>query len=591
MVGGKSLEETTELSQVIINTACKIAVNAHKKAKTYQYEKIGGGSSSPATAVFAFSADHWLKEKPFGLKPIDLAAFPSLRSIGNDEKAAVNEAFIGRFYEILKTPSLADKVKDAIKKGRQIVFTGHSSAGPTAIFATLHFLEENKKTIGETSIRCLTFGSPLVGDRILPHALRRENWARYFVHFVTRYDIVPRIMLAPVSSIQQDEVQRVLDYFNPISKNFRKESVATSSDATAVYTTIMTFAASVASHAACNLMGNTNLVLDTLSSFIELSPYRPFGTYIFCIGHGKLVVVENSDTVVQLLFHLACEAEVAQVADKSLKDNFAYESELQNSFEVRDVVYLDHAEGLSDDLGLSTRARLCIYAAEELEKKKLENEKKIDKQGIKDGLQKMQEYRKDGERRKVGYYDSFKLQNEEKDFQANVTRLELAAIWDEVIEMIKKNELPDEFEGKKEWIDWGNEFRRLVEPLDISNYYRHAKNEDAGSYMEKGRPKRYRFTQRWREHEERMPAEPISESCYLAEVEELIITCKKRSFEDIKDRILSLEKQVHGCVQAMPEVLGKEVFLDGSTFAKWWNSLPPQHKSESCLKEKFGFHV
>ncbi|KAK2973405.1 hypothetical protein RJ640_011639 [Escallonia rubra] len=116
-------------------------------------------------------------------------------------------------------------------------------------------------------------------------------------------------------------------------------------------------------------------------------------------------------------------------------------------------------------------------------------------------------------------------------------------------------------------------------------------NEDLGSCMGEGRPKRYRFTQRWREHEEKMPAEPISESCFLAEVEELKITCKKRSFEDIKDRISSLEKQVHGWVQAMPEVLGKDVFLDGSTFAKCWNSLPQQHKSECCLKEKFGFHV
>ncbi|KAK2999301.1 hypothetical protein RJ639_023219, partial [Escallonia herrerae] len=122
-------------------------------------------SSSPTTAVFAFSADHWFKEKPFGLKPIDLAAFPSLRSIGNDEKTEVHEAFIGRYYEILMTSSLTAKVEGAIRKGRQIVFTGHSSAGPTAIFVTLPFLEENKKTEGKTSIRCLTFGSPLVGDR------------------------------------------------------------------------------------------------------------------------------------------------------------------------------------------------------------------------------------------------------------------------------------------------------------------------------------------------------------------------------------------------------------------------------------------
>ncbi|MED6203495.1 Protein eds1L, partial [Stylosanthes scabra] len=61
--------------------------------------------------------------------------------------------------------------------------------------------------------------------------------------------------------------------------------------------------------------------------------------------------------------------------------------------------------------------------------------------------------------------------------------------------MLKRYELPDEFEGKKEWIELGTSFRRLVEPLDIANYYRHLKNEDTGPYMIKARPKRYRYTQ------------------------------------------------------------------------------------------------
>ncbi|KAK2973407.1 hypothetical protein RJ640_011641 [Escallonia rubra] len=412
------------------------------------------------------------------------------------------------------------------EKDRQVVFTGHSSAGPTAIFATLHFLRERgrkrkKKIRTATEVLIARLSDPHLLEAGSSHTLfiEKTGHAISFVLLRGRYEFVPRILLAPLSSIHQDEVQRVLDCFNPMSKNFRKEFVAKSNEATAVHTTITTYAASAASHAACNLMGSTNLVLDTLRSFIELSPHRPFGTYIICIEHGKLVVVENSDTVVQMLFHLACEAEVAQVAYRSLKDNFVYENELQNCFE-------------------STRARLCIYAAEELEKKKLENEKKIDKLGIKDGLQKMQEYRKDGERRKVGHYDSFKLQNEEKDFQANTTC-------------------------------GASRYRQLRTTVV------HAKNEDSGSYMEKGRPKRYRFTQRWREHEEGMPAEHISESCFLAEVEELKITCKKRSFKDIKDRISSLEKQVQGWVQAMPEVLGKDVFLDGSTFAKWWIEFTP----------------
>lgn len=79
-----------------------------------------------------------------------------------------------------------------------------------------------------------------------------------------------------------------------------------------------------------------------------------------------------------------------------------------------------------------------------------------------------------------GYYDAFKVQQDEKDFQANVKRLVLAGIWDEIIEMLKKYELPDEFEGKEDWIILGTRFRRLVEPLDIANYYRHLKHEDTG---------------------------------------------------------------------------------------------------------------
>ncbi|KAK3028017.1 hypothetical protein RJ639_040016 [Escallonia herrerae] len=143
----------------------------------------------------------------------------------------------------------------AIRKGRQIVFTGHSSAGPTAIFATLHFLEENKKN-------------------------RRQD----------KYSLP--------------------DFRIPTG--WRSGSPTRSSS-------------------------------------------RKLGTLFrsFCY---ELVVVENSDTVVQMLLHLACDqaGEVAQVAYRSLKDNLVYESELQNSFKIRNVAYLDHAEGLPDDLGLCT---------------------------------------------------------------------------------------------------------------------------------------------------------------------------------------------------------------------------------------------
>ena len=43
--------------------------------------------------------------------------------------------------------------------------------------------------------------------------------------------------------------------------------------------------------------------------------------------------------------------------------------------------------------------------------------------------------------------------------------------------------VPDDFERKKEFIDIGTEYRRLVEPLDIANFYRHTKDKETGAYM------------------------------------------------------------------------------------------------------------
>lgn len=191
---------------------------------------------------------------------------------------------------------------------------------------------------------CITFGSPLTGDRIFSHALRRENWAKYFINFVMRYDIVPRIMLAPLSSIEPG-LRLILPYTNPKSPYFQHESVEQLNDTMSFFMIVMRNASCVTSHSACNLMGCANLMLETVASFIELSPYRPFGTYIFCTGNGKLMVVENPDAVLQLLFYSAqlnYETEIQEVVRKSLKEHLSYEHELQDCLEMQNVVYLNN---------------------------------------------------------------------------------------------------------------------------------------------------------------------------------------------------------------------------------------------------------
>lgn len=180
----------------------------------------------------------------------------------------------------------------------------------------------------------------------------------------------------------------------------------------------------------------------------------------------------------------------------------------------------------------------------------------------------------------MNYYDAFKRQKDNKiDFEANIKRIELSGIWDEIIDLLQNYELPDEFEGRQNWIKLGTQFRQLVEPLDIANYYRHFKNDDCGPYMRKGRPRRYRFTQRWSEHASKTEFRSISSSSFWAEVEEL----QNVKFEDVKEKLEALEKALQKWEGEGK--LGKHVFSDGSTVADWWKTFPEQHRSISCLAQ------
>ncbi|RHN68862.1 putative carboxylesterase [Medicago truncatula] len=614
-MGGGLVGDNIGLNEEVIKKTCSLSFKAHNSEnEPYISELFRISSDLTEYLVLSFPGSwvetDWFVRKSFGETKIDLAKFPLLKSVGNDETALVNQAFFNRFERLLKLSSFVAEVKKAIAEGKQVVFTGHSSGAVLAILATFWALEEylypTKIQIQHKSPMCVTFGSPLVGNHIFSHASNREKWSHHFIHFVMQYDIVPRIFLAPFSSIEK-LISPVLQLLTPNNNSLTQDPIRDSVTCE-FYSTVMRNAATVTSHVACNLMGSTNLLLETMTNFVELSPYRPFGTYIFCNGNGQMIVVKNSDAVLQLMFHIAQLRDLAQlseVANKSILQHLAYEAELEESLGMQNVVYLNKLDDLPlssgeghdtdiaaalDSLGLSARARLCLRAAGELEKQKERNEEKIKKE-FQDkavpSMRDLEEYKSTCEiNNGKGYYDAFKVQKEPKDFQANVKRLVLAGVWDEIIEMLKRYELPDEFEGKKEWIEHGTRFRRLVEPLDIANYHRHLKNEDTGPYMNKARPKRYRYTQRWLEHANRSPKAEITESTFWAEVEELCSwTSNNKPFEDIKERVLKLEQDIK--MWTDKEVLTKDVLSKDPTFIKLWETLPQEHKATSCISTLF----
>ncbi|KAG2257466.1 hypothetical protein Bca52824_076760 [Brassica carinata] len=555
-----ALEALAGITNDLITRSWKASTRAYNTDHFHKEEE-----RETVVVAFApsFSEKDWIapeNKSPFGETKMKRAQFPCMRSIGNDVDATVNESFLKNF-QVLTSPttSFCDYVKTVVdsRQSQRIVFTGHSTGGATAILATVWYLETYfKKPRGGFPLPeplCMTFGAPLVGDYVFKHALGRENWSRFFVNFVTRFDIVPRIMLARKASTKQ-ALPRVLSQLDPrvaIQENDQSIPV--------FYTTVMKETATVAHQAVCELIGYGDAFLETFSSFLDLSPYRPAGIFVFSTGTG-LVSVSNSDAILQILFYASQSSnqhELSLVPFQSIKDHRSYE-EMVHSMAMKPLNHLDlhhlplDGDPMLRDLGLSTRARQCVCAAFEAEKQRVDNQTKIYNK-LPKIVEKLawieDEYKPRCKTHKVGYYDSFKYSNEEKDFKANVSRAELAGLFDEVLGLVKKGLLPDGFEGHKEWIELSTRYRRLIEPLDISNYHRHLKNEDTGPYMLKGRPNRYKHAQRGYEHEllkAGKSSEEIEESgcgsCFWADVEEL----KGKAYESVE--VKRFEKLVEGWI-------------------------------------------
>ncbi|KAJ4851387.1 hypothetical protein Tsubulata_006707 [Turnera subulata] len=587
-VDGAEMAKEVIIKEELIKKTCSLAMKDQKepylcnKSSLYPQPIFGDNNKS---RVFCFSSscsvDDWWSNRPFGETKVDSELFPSLKCIGLEEIATVNQAFQERFKAILSNPNFKNEVGEAVRSKKQVIFTGHSSGGAVAILATIWFLEEyRRKEHLDVKPYCVTYGSPLVGDRIINHSLRREDWSCFFINVVNRYDIVPRVLLAPFSSTDK-HLQQVSNFFNQKSQSKR----VLPENASDFYKSVIRNASSVASHAACKLMGSTNALLETVSSFVGLSPYRPIGTYVFCTGDRRPVMISNSDAILQTLFY-SCQLSVAgdlqEIARKSFNDHLKYKQDILGSLQWESAIVLDHqrlgAIPLSsgtpyvesttnealDNLGLSEKARLCLRAAAEFEKQKYSNKTKInEKTGeIKSGIKELEGYKKNCEASGVCFYDAFRASDNEADFHANVTRLNLAGIWDEIVELLKRSELPDEFEVLGDWVELGTSYRRITEPLDIANYYRHLKNEDTGPYMAKGRPKRYKCTERWRDHDLRRPSE-LTGSCFWAQVEELH---GRTGSPGSREEITSLNEKLATWIQE--KELGEDVRFKNSSFMK-----------------------
>ncbi|KAG6738221.1 hypothetical protein POTOM_057829 [Populus tomentosa] len=137
----------------------------------------------------------------------------------------------------------------------------------------------------------------------------------------------------------------------------------------------------------------------------------------------------------------------------------------------------------------------------------------------------------------IGYYDCYKNQLGSSD--RDVTRLKkfLTNYWKNFVEGVERKPQKEGAFIRGTWLYSGRNYRRMVEPLDIAEYYR---DSDKRDYQTHGRSRHYILLEQWQEDDdaEKLKSSPnnkkkqnvagilTEDSCFWAKVEDALISCK-----------------------------------------------------------------
>lgn len=189
---------------------------------------------------------------------------------------------------------------------KSIVITGHSLGGATASLCTLWLLSYLQSISSSSmSVLCITFGSPLLGNESLSRAILRERWGGNFCHVVSKHDIMPRLLFAPITPLTS-KLNSLLQFWHlsMTFPDFGKLSVQISDKEKADFFTIVMF---YLDHAATQDVEGSMPVL-----------FHPFGSYFFVSDEGA-VCVDRAATVIKMMHLMLATSSPACSIEDHLK--------------------------------------------------------------------------------------------------------------------------------------------------------------------------------------------------------------------------------------------------------------------------------
>ncbi|KAL8171771.1 hypothetical protein V2J09_023575 [Rumex salicifolius] len=510
-----------------------------------------------------------------------------------EEPVMVHKGLLHLFLNIYSNLNFQIQVKAIMEQSKSIVLTGHSIGGSIASLMALSWLcyLETTPPPPSTQILCITFGSPLLGNKSLSRALLRQRWAGSFCHVVSKDDIVPRLLFAPLGSFNA-QLHCLLQYWQLSITSPRFGSSALQipeEDKSRLLGVVLAYTESQANAPPKEEAGRCS--------------FWPCGSYVFCSEEGA-VCVDNAVAVVKLLHlmlttatpkscvedHLMYGEHVERVSLQFLYSKDVVRGNLPElSYEAGMVMALE-SMGLDNQESISESAIDCLKMAKQMGLTPNLNSAKL---AI--SLSRITPYRVqimwykascDRSDDQMGYYDSFKQrQASKRDSQVNMFRLKLATFWNGVIAMMDDNKLPHDFHTRAKWVNASHFYQLLVEPLDIADYYRSGAHLTRGHYMAHGRERRHQIIDKWwrgrrlargSEGSKRSKFAGLTEDpCFWARVEEarelLERARRERSSIEVWTGIEAFERYSREMVES--KEVSQDVLAKNSSYSIWVEEL------------------
>lgn len=445
---------------------------------------------------------------------------------------SINKAAISLFNSLRdeRLVPLKDQVAKS-SKSRSHIITGDCLGGSIASLFTLWLLR-TLDSASQNRPLCITFGSPFIGDSGFQQAiLRYSTWSSCFLHVAHVDDCFPR-------------------HFLP--------------------------------------------------STTEQSLFRPFGTFLLCSESGG-ACFEAPESIIQLLMLNSPERNVG-TADPQI---FSYKSVIEclerrltcknhSAFSVPDadsfkagITAQVAAIGLMQmqDRDMDALWRKIVKPEQDtLERKNQANDPAVALNKMKLYLAYFEWYKNkcEDDGRGPGYYDSFKNKMAKRDHKVVKFKTELEMYWEPVVEEAEKRPQRVGTPMRIRWLFAGTNYRRMVEPLHIAEYYKWGNR----NYISQGRSKHFKLLEQWLDEHQKQPknSDPnkskmkkimfsvTEDSCFWAHVEEARISCRLLNTGGSNsaeiEKLVEFEKYVMGLLKNY--AVSPDIFLESSSYMQWW---------------------